>query len=137
MMTVLFSFESASADGAERTAQIAVFDERAAHGLRLRVEKKRRQLDNLAQVLQSLSHKSVLDRGFTLIRGQDGTVVARAQALPLQDTMLEIEFADGRVVTHYQPEERGSVSDKVSLQPASAKRGHGARKSHETQGNLL
>ena len=53
------------------------------------------RLDTLARVLDSVSHKKVLARGFALVRGPDG-VISRAKALK-PGTALEIEFADGRV----------------------------------------
>ncbi len=51
------------------------------------------RLDTLARVLDSVSHKKVLARGFALVRGPDG-VISRAKALK-PGTALEIEFADG------------------------------------------
>lgn len=48
------------------------------------------------RVLQSLSYKNVLKRGFAVIRGEDDTPLTRAAAVASGQT-LSIEFADGRV----------------------------------------
>ncbi len=57
---------------------------------------KHRRLDTLSQLLRSLSHKSVLDRGFVLVRDKGGhplRYVAEAQAA----VQVDLEFADGRL----------------------------------------
>ncbi|MDO1580695.1 exodeoxyribonuclease VII large subunit [Rhizobium oryzicola] len=48
------------------------------------------------RVLQSLSYKNVLKRGYAVIRGEDDKPVTRAAEINLGQT-LSIEFADGRV----------------------------------------
>jgi exodeoxyribonuclease VII large subunit len=55
----------------------------------------RMRLDGLSQLLRSFSHKSVLDRGFALVRGPDGHPV-RSVAAARAGTLLDIEVADGR-----------------------------------------
>ncbi len=61
---------------------------------RLVVERKNR-LDGLGKLLESLSHKSVLARGFALITGPDDHLVRSAAALRDGDR-IGIGFADGR-----------------------------------------
>lgn len=54
-----------------------------------------RQLDGPAKLLESLSHRRVLERGYALVHGSCGLVVERAAAAA--ETRLELEFADGRL----------------------------------------
>jgi exodeoxyribonuclease VII large subunit len=54
----------------------------------------RRQLDGLARVLDGISYRAVLERGFVLVRGEDHTVRRRAQAVKSGET-LTLTFADG------------------------------------------
>ncbi len=60
----------------------------------LTMEQKRKQLDATSRLLESLSHKGVLARGFALVRDKDGTPMRRAEAIHAGQS-LNIEFADG------------------------------------------
>jgi exodeoxyribonuclease VII large subunit len=55
-----------------------------------------RQVDQLGKLLESYSFHSVLQRGFALVRDQDGHPVLAAVDTNAGDT-LSIEFADGRI----------------------------------------
>ncbi len=59
-------------------------------------EVRRRRLDGLGQLLSSLSHKSVLDRGFVLVRDIAGRTLQRAGDA-MAAGRVEMEFADGRI----------------------------------------
>ncbi|MEA2846797.1 MAG: exodeoxyribonuclease large subunit [Rhodospirillaceae bacterium] len=59
-----------------------------AHGLR--------QVDQLGKLLESYSFHSVLNRGFALVRDQDGHPIMTAAETHAGDT-IAIEFADGRI----------------------------------------
>jgi exodeoxyribonuclease VII large subunit len=59
-----------------------------AHGLR--------QVDQLGKLLESYSFRSVLNRGFALVRDQDGHPIMTAAETHAGDT-IGIEFADGRI----------------------------------------
>ena len=62
----------------------------------LTLEQKRKQLDATSRLLESLSHKGVLARGFALVRDKDGKPLRRSEEIaPGQG--LNIEFADGCV----------------------------------------
>ena len=69
---------------------------RARRAVCLVVEQRRRVLDGRAQLLLSLGHRSVLARGFVLVRDGEGHMVRAARAVSGGD-LLELEFADGRV----------------------------------------
>src|SRR5262249_26152710 len=66
----------------------------------------RSRVEAFAPLLRSLSHKSVLERGFALVRDDNGKMVRRAAMLAERATLLEIEFADGRVRADYPGGER-------------------------------
>ena len=55
-----------------------------------------RQVDQLGKLLESYSFHSVLNRGFALVRDQDGHPIMTAAETRAGDT-IAIEFADGRV----------------------------------------
>ena len=65
------------------------------HGVDL-LQQGRRQVDQLGKLLESYSFHSVLNRGFALVRDQDGRPVLTAAQTQAGDT-LSIEFADGRI----------------------------------------
>ena len=50
-------------------------------------------VSHLGQMLQSLSYKSVLSRGYAIVRGADGNIISRSDG----GTPASIEFADGIV----------------------------------------
>lgn len=74
----------------------------AQHGERLKrhgdelLQHGQRQVEQLGKLLESYSFHSVLNRGFVLVRDQDGHPVLAAAAARLGDT-LSLEFADGRI----------------------------------------
>ncbi len=55
-----------------------------------------RQVDQLGKLLESYSFHSVLQRGFALVRDQDGHPVLAAADTHAGDT-ISIEFADGKI----------------------------------------
>ena len=65
------------------------------HGAEL-LQNGRRQVDQLAKLLESYSFHSVLTRGFALVRDQDGHPVLAAAGTKAGD-VLGIEFADGKI----------------------------------------
>ncbi len=74
--------------------RVKALGERAERAQRARLAQARRQLDGLTRVLDSVSHKSVLERGFALVRGEDGKVRRRAAAVKPGEA-LTLTFADG------------------------------------------
>ena len=59
-----------------------------------RIATKSRALAGLAQLLGSLSHRSVLERGFAIVRGENKQML-RAAAQIAGGMALDLEFADG------------------------------------------
>jgi exodeoxyribonuclease VII large subunit len=95
---------------------------RQDHAARRHIGAATTRFEAAAARLQSVSYRSVLDRGFALVRGPDTRVVRTAAAARVLDR-LEIEFADGRVAAapaervrrraarsdNVEPEEQGSL----------------------------
>jgi exodeoxyribonuclease VII large subunit len=84
-------------------AHIRLLGERTtAYGRRLnqiesaRIAESRRNIDALGRVLEGLSYKSALDRGFALVRGEDGKIRRRAAQVASGEG-LSLTFADGDV----------------------------------------
>jgi exodeoxyribonuclease VII large subunit len=101
-------------------------DRSAARAFSASVDRARHRLDGHAKLLSTLSYQNVLARGFTLVRGADGTMLRRAKDVK-PGAGLDIEFADGHVGAHADPRPR--TTDDGSQRPR--------RRSDEKQGSLL
>ncbi|WKW49684.1 exodeoxyribonuclease VII large subunit [Rhodomicrobium lacus] len=97
--------------GIERLLGLAARADQAVTNL---AQRYRQRVAALGQLLQSLGHKSVLERGFALVRGADGRVIRRAASVP-GAAALDIEFADGHVRAH------GAAAD-ARAEPAATRR---------------
>jgi exodeoxyribonuclease VII large subunit len=75
----------------ERTAALGA---RAMRAEKARLDQARRHLTGLVRELDLISYRKVLERGFALVRGEDGTVRRRADSLQSGET-LTLTFADG------------------------------------------
>ena len=69
---------------------------RAAQALQRLVAFQRQRLDGVTKLVDSLSYKSVLRRGYALVRDESGQPVHAATAIT-QWQALRLEFADGEV----------------------------------------
>ena len=81
------------AQSGERTQALGARMERC---YRARLSEGSGRLEGLARVLDSLSYRAVLERGFALVRGADGTLRRRAAAV-VQGEALSLTFGDGTV----------------------------------------
>ncbi len=102
--------------------RLAVYGERAsALGARAtraektRLAQARRHLEGLARELELISYRAVLERGFALVRGADGTVRRRAASLKPGEA-LTLAFADGDA-----PAQAGEGKPEISGKPAKKK----------------
>jgi exodeoxyribonuclease VII large subunit len=77
----------------ERVTSLADRSERAH---RAALARRSDRLRGLADLMRALSYRSVLDRGFALVRAADGTPL-RSVGKVAPGAALEIEFADGRI----------------------------------------
>jgi exodeoxyribonuclease VII large subunit len=79
--------------GRERLGRL---DERGRRSVAVLLDRRRQSLDGLTKLLKTLSYQNVLDRGFALVRDQNGYPV-RSRAAVAAGSRLEIEFRDGRL----------------------------------------
>ncbi|WP_315835209.1 exodeoxyribonuclease VII large subunit [Bradyrhizobium prioriisuperbiae] len=84
--------------------------ERAARALRTLIQRHDARIAHAGQLLTALSYRSVLARGFALVRDAGGAPL-HAAAHVTEGTRLSIEFADGRV---------GAVADGSAAQPVAS-----------------
>jgi exodeoxyribonuclease VII large subunit len=77
----------------ERVAALAERAERAAF---LLLERRAASVERCGQLLNALSHRGVLARGFALVRSPDGKPLRHAAAVN-EGMRLDIEFSDGNV----------------------------------------
>lgn len=75
----------------ERTIALG---ERATRAQRARLVQARRQLDGVTRELELISYRKVLERGFALVRGDDGAVRRTAAQVRVGEG-LRLTFADG------------------------------------------
>src|ERR1700761_465006 len=75
----------------ERTG---VLGKRLERAQRTRLARMRAELDSVSRVLESISYKGVLERGFALVKGPDGAIRRRADAVQSGER-LTLTFADG------------------------------------------
>jgi exodeoxyribonuclease VII large subunit len=77
--------------GRERSKTLS---ERARRAETAQVAKARKHLKGLTRLLESISYRAVLERGFALVKGEDGKVRRRAGEIKAGEG-LSLTFADG------------------------------------------
>jgi len=82
---------------------------RIAPAMKRTLEAHRKHLDGAARMLESLSHKSVLARGFVMVHREDGSLVRAAKDLSPGDE-VELTFADEKQRAVIDPK-RAPASD--------------------------
>lgn len=97
--------------GREQLNQVGARQKRAFEGA---VVRQRQQVDQLGQLMNSLSYQSVLARGFAMVRDGNGAMVRSAQGLDGGE-ILDVEFVDGRVLTEIQVGSSGKAGGKKGL----------------------
>jgi exodeoxyribonuclease VII large subunit len=78
--------------GLERVTDLGT---RLNNGLERAMADSHSKVNNLGHLLDSYSHKSVLSRGYAVVRDGEGQPVTKSKGLKPGDG-LEVEFADGR-----------------------------------------
>jgi exodeoxyribonuclease VII large subunit len=102
-----------------------VLGKRLDRAHRTRLAKMRAELDSVSRVLESISYKGVLERGFTLVKGPDGAIRRSADAVQSGER-LTLTFVDGT---------REATAGGAPSAPAPAK--PRAAKPQGGQGSLL
>jgi exodeoxyribonuclease VII large subunit len=80
-------------DIARRREKLAQTAARLQPAMQRNLVTHRKHLDGAARMLESLSHKSVLARGFVMVHREDGSLVRAARDLSPGDA-VELTFAD-------------------------------------------
>ena len=99
--------------GRERIAALGARAGRAQDG---RLAQKRGRLESLARLLDGLSYRGVLERGFALVRGADGTVRRRAAEVKSGEA-LSLTFADGAVTAAVDGAVKGDRTPRAKKNP--------------------
>ena len=111
--------------------QTATLGARSRASFRLAVERRVERLRSAGQLLTAYSYKSVLERGFVLIRNAKGYPL-RSKSMVSPSQRLEIEFFDGRIgATVDAP---GGKEASPAVKPLTKRR---KRSSGDDHGNLL
>ncbi len=82
-------------DIARRRETLARATVRLAPAMKRTLQAHKKHLDSAARMLESLSHKSVLARGFVIVHREDGSLVRAAKDLSPGD-LVELTFADDK-----------------------------------------
>lgn len=93
---------------AERGEDVALLERRLQGVTVDGLHRERRRVESLADRLRALSPRAVLERGYTLARGADGTLIRGADALAAGD-VVTIEFARGEAETVVRTVRRGGT----------------------------
>jgi len=88
--------ETLAQDIGRRRQRLEELEKRMATALQRGIADDRRRLAQTGRLLETLSHRSVLARGFALVTDAKGAVVRRAEGLSAGDG-LRLAFADGAV----------------------------------------
>jgi exodeoxyribonuclease VII large subunit len=101
---------------ARRRDQLTSLDKRIERSAHAHLRQWRGALDAVSRILEGVSYRSVLERGFALVRGADGHVRRRADAVKSGEA-LSLMFADGEagaVATGKPAVSRGKKSGGAS-----------------------
>jgi exodeoxyribonuclease VII large subunit len=80
------------------------------------LDQRRQQLAGAARMLESLSHKSVLARGFVMVHREDGSLVRSAKELSPGDA-VELTFADDKQKAVIDPPRGDGLKSKPKAKP--------------------
>ena len=104
--------------GKEKVARLATSARRCAD---LHIQQRETRLKYVAQLLNALSYKGVLDRGFALVRDEHGQPL-HAAAHVGSGQHLTIEFADGRIGATADGEGTAAAKPKAAPAKPASKR---------------
>ncbi len=113
---------------------------RMSAAVNLRAERASNELRSLERVLEGVSYKNVLKRGFSVVRGADGTVLSSSDIS--EGTSLNIEFADSAFVEAVAGKGDGSSTPPSTpssdVKPKTAPKRTKSKKDTDTaQGSFL
>ena len=99
--------------------QLHRLDASVRRASKLHMQQRDTRLKYVSQLLNALSYKGVLDRGFALVRKADGSPLHRAAGVNAGQR-LSIEFADGRIGATADPDGSVVPGRKESAKPKTA-----------------
>jgi exodeoxyribonuclease VII large subunit len=114
--------EALAQDISRRRNLLARASARLAPAMKRTLEAHKKHLDGAARMLESLSHKSVLARGFVMVHREDGSLVRAAKDLSPGDE-IELTFADDKqraVVDPARAPAAESAKPKTKPKPGGA-----------------
>ncbi len=94
---------------------------------------RRQELDGLNRVLESVSYKKVLQRGYAVVRGPEGAITRPQDVTP--GLALELEFASGRAAAT-GGSDQPAAAPSPEIKPA-ARRSKKKSSTDDPQGSLL
>lgn len=100
----------------ERTHRLG---ERASRALATLLQRLDARIENSGKLLSALSYRSVLARGFALVRDEAGHPLHAADSVG-PNARLEIEFADGRVAATADADRPAPAAKRAPSQPKPA-----------------
>jgi exodeoxyribonuclease VII large subunit len=100
----------------ERAQRLA---ERARRALATTMQRQQARIAHTGQLLTALSYKSVLTRGFALVRDEQGHAIRAAAAIG-PGARLDLEFSDGRVGATADADRPAAMSAPKSQPKAAA-----------------
>lgn len=110
---------------------------RMRNALRVSNEGRRRSLTSVLKLIDSMSHKSILARGFALVRdGSDGPPIRSAGAIAAGQA-LTLQFADGSIAATANGGEPGPAKDDANARAKTVKAPRPAVKTSANQGSLF
>jgi exodeoxyribonuclease VII large subunit len=121
--------ESHRARIARARERVVALAERSERATRLLLRHRAASLDRCGELLNALSHRGVLARGFALVRDPEGHPLRQAAAVD-PGMAMDIEFVDGHVLAK---ESSGTLAEK----PHPAAKSRGRRGGDPGQGSLF
>ncbi len=104
----------------EAAVRIETSAERLRRGWEVRDADWRRRLEAGTALLESLSHRRVLERGYVLVRAGSPPQIMRQASAAREQTLLHLEFSDGGL--QVVPADEAPEPKPSSTRPPSAKR---------------
>ena len=102
---------------------LAALQRRLDHAIALRLERQRGRITQADRLLSTLSHQSILERGFALVTDAEGKLVKRAAEV-VPNAALSLRFAAGAVGVVAG---EGGARPKQQAKPASKPKDPGAQ----------
>lgn len=122
---------------AQHKLSLTQLERRRDQAIGLRFERLKRRSHELERLMRTLSHESVLERGFAIVFDDQGNPIKKAAHID-NGTSLHLRFADGEVAATAHTEAEPLASKPAAPAPASKpKRLASAPKDNGNQGSLF